>query len=104
MAGQVRGIAQMIEDGRYCIDILTLLQAVKSGLARVEIEVLLDPAASFVAQAFASGLVSYQRPNFHSLFALFYRLRTYGCYPTVSGFPVVEFLFLRSSFFLLPPF
>src|SRR3546814_12901033 len=55
IAGQVRGIAQMIEDGRYCIDILTQLQAVKSGLARVESEVLKDHADTCVAEAIASG-------------------------------------------------
>ena len=33
IAGQVRGLAQMIEDDRYCMDILHQLQAVKSALA-----------------------------------------------------------------------
>src|SRR3546814_14860683 len=61
IAGQVRGIAQMIEDGRYCIDILTQLQAVKSGLARVESEVLKDHAATCVAEALAPGNRSEER-------------------------------------------
>jgi DNA-binding FrmR family transcriptional regulator len=34
--GQVRGIAKMVEDERYCIDILHQLKAVKSALATVE--------------------------------------------------------------------
>ena len=38
--GQVRGISQMVEDDRYCIDILHQLQAVKSALARAEDEIL----------------------------------------------------------------
>tara|TARA_R110002124_G_scaffold276986_2_gene448037 strand:- start:18628 stop:18957 length:330 start_codon:yes stop_codon:yes gene_type:complete len=40
--GQVRGIARMIEDDRYCIDLLTQLQAVRAALHRVETEVLKD--------------------------------------------------------------
>ena len=37
--GQVRGVTQMVEDDRYCIDILHQLQAVKSALARAEDEI-----------------------------------------------------------------
>ncbi len=33
--GQVRGIARMVEDDRYCIDVLTQMQAVKAALKRV---------------------------------------------------------------------
>lgn len=40
--GQVRGIARMVDDGRYCIDLLTQLQAVRAALHRVETEVLRD--------------------------------------------------------------
>ncbi len=42
--GQVRGIAKMIEEGRYCIDILTQMQAIKAALKKVENEVLKDHA------------------------------------------------------------
>ena len=40
--GQVRGIVQMVEDERYCVDVLTQLQAVRAALLRVESEVLKD--------------------------------------------------------------
>lgn len=40
--GQVRGITRMVEDDRYCIDVLTQLQAVRAALLRVESEVLKD--------------------------------------------------------------
>ena len=40
--GQVRGIARMVDDDRYCIDLLTQLQAVRAALHRVETEVLRD--------------------------------------------------------------
>lgn len=40
--GQVRGISRMVEDDRYCVDLLTQLQAVRAALRRVETEVLRD--------------------------------------------------------------
>ncbi len=40
--GQVRGLSRMVEEDRYCIDVLTQLQAVRAALARVESEVLKD--------------------------------------------------------------
>ncbi len=53
--GQVRGVAAMIEQGRYCVDILTQLQAARAALARVEREVLDAHAQACVARAAASG-------------------------------------------------
>ena len=38
--GQVRGIQKMIEDGRYCIDILTQISAVNAALMRVQDKVM----------------------------------------------------------------
>ena len=75
IAGQVRGIGQMVEDGRYCIDILTQLQAVKSALAKVESEVLKDHAATCVAEAIASGEEGEQRAKFNELVELMERQR-----------------------------
>lgn len=40
--GQVRGIGRMVEDDRYCVDVLTQIQAVRAALNRVENEVLKD--------------------------------------------------------------
>lgn len=67
IAGQVRGIAQMVEDDRYCIDILHQLQAVKSALAKVEDQILKDHAASCVSEAIASGDEGEQRRKFEEL-------------------------------------
>ncbi len=75
VAGQVRGIGQMIEDGRYCIDVLTQIQAVKAALAKVESEVLKDHAATCVAEAIASGDEAEQRTKFHELIELMERQR-----------------------------
>ncbi|MGE5501818.1 MAG: metal-sensitive transcriptional regulator [Ignavibacteriales bacterium] len=38
--GQVRGVARMVEEDRYCIDILTQLRALKAALGKVESELL----------------------------------------------------------------
>ncbi len=53
--GQVRGIARMIEEDRYCIDVLTQLRAVHAALRRVEEEVLRDHVEHCVALAMATG-------------------------------------------------
>ena len=53
--GQVRGIARMIEDDRYCIDVLTQLGAVDTALAAVGQKVLDDHVKHCVAGALASG-------------------------------------------------
>lgn len=55
IAGQVGGVARMIEDGRYCIDVLNQLRAIKSGITKVESQVLKNHAASCVQTAIASG-------------------------------------------------
>jgi DNA-binding FrmR family transcriptional regulator len=69
--GQVRGVAQMVEDDRYCIDILTQLQAVKAALHRAESEILKNHAAACVADAIASGDPADQRAKFTELVELF---------------------------------
>jgi DNA-binding FrmR family transcriptional regulator len=53
--GQVRGIAAMIEGDRYCLDILTQLQAVRAALARVERDVLDGHVGHCVAAAARAG-------------------------------------------------
>ncbi len=73
--GQVRGVTQMIEDGRYCIDVLAQTQAIKSALAKVESEVLKDHPASCVASAIASGDETEQRTKFNELIELLERQR-----------------------------
>jgi len=52
--GQVRGLSKMIEDDRYCIDILTQVKAVQAALKKVEGELLSDHADHCLAEAIAS--------------------------------------------------
>ena len=53
--GQVRGVARMIEEDRYCIDILTQLAAVDTALESVALEILDDHVKHCVTGAIASG-------------------------------------------------
>jgi DNA-binding FrmR family transcriptional regulator len=53
--GQVRGIARMVEEDRYCIEILTQLAAVDTALESVALEILEDHVKHCVAGALASG-------------------------------------------------
>ncbi|MEP3050682.1 MAG: metal-sensitive transcriptional regulator [Erythrobacter sp.] len=73
--GQVRGIAQMVEDDRYCMDILHQIAAIKSALAKVETQVLKDHAACCVAEAIASGDEGEQREKFEELVDLLEQTR-----------------------------
>ena len=53
--GQVRGIERMVEDDRYCIDILTQISAVSTALESLALKILDDHVNHCVAHALASG-------------------------------------------------
>jgi DNA-binding FrmR family transcriptional regulator len=53
--GQVRGIERMVEEDRYCIDILTQVGAVKTALESLGLEILEDHVTHCVRDALASG-------------------------------------------------
>jgi DNA-binding FrmR family transcriptional regulator len=53
--GQVRGLERMVEDDRYCIDVLTQIAAVETALEAVASKVLEDHVSHCVAGALASG-------------------------------------------------
>ena len=65
--GQLRGLARMVEQDRYCIDIVTQIAAVRAALRRVEDEVLRDHAAHCVERAVSSGSKSEQRKKIAEL-------------------------------------
>jgi DNA-binding FrmR family transcriptional regulator len=65
--GQVRGVVRMIEDKRYCIDILTQLAAVKAALSKVEGEILKDHVETCVEDAITGGDSTDQRQKFDEL-------------------------------------
>jgi len=53
--GQVRGIERMVDDDRYCIDILTQVGAVRTALESLGLEILEDHVTHCVSDALASG-------------------------------------------------
>ena len=59
--GQVRGLSRMVEDDRYCIDVVTQIAAAKAALRRVEEEILRDHVAHCVEHAISSGDKADQR-------------------------------------------
>lgn len=65
----------MIEEERYCIEILTQMRAIKAALNKVETEVLKDHADHCIAQAIKSGKVTEQKEKFNELVELFERYK-----------------------------
>ena len=68
--GQVRGIGRMVGEGRYCIDILTQLQAVRAALGRVETALLQEHLGKCVEGAFTSGDADDKRAKIGELIKL----------------------------------
>jgi DNA-binding FrmR family transcriptional regulator len=59
--GQVRGLARMIGEDRYCIDVVTQISAVRAALRRVEEEILREHVSHCVEHAIVSGNKAEQR-------------------------------------------
>jgi CsoR family transcriptional regulator, copper-sensing transcriptional repressor len=68
--GQVRGLSKMVDEDRYCIDIITQISAVRAALRRVEEEVLRDHVAHCVEHAITSGNKADQREKIAELMAV----------------------------------
>jgi DNA-binding FrmR family transcriptional regulator len=71
--GQVRGLSKMVDEDRYCIDIVTQISAVRAALRRVEEEVLRDHVAHCVEHAITSGNKVDQREKIAELMAVISR-------------------------------
>ena len=71
--GQVRGVARMVAEDRYCIDVMTQLSAIRAALRKVEDEVLRDHVAHCVEHAIASGNAEEQRQKIAELMDVFAR-------------------------------
>jgi DNA-binding FrmR family transcriptional regulator len=71
--GQVRGLARMVEEDRYCIDVVTQISAVRAALRRAEEEILRDHVAHCVEHAIASGDPREQRRKVTELMDVFER-------------------------------
>jgi DNA-binding FrmR family transcriptional regulator len=74
--GQVRGIARMVDEDRYCIDVLTQLQAVRAALRRVESEILKGHLDHCVSGALVDGDEAERRAKAAELIAVLDRALT----------------------------
>jgi len=73
--GQVRGVSRMIDEGRYCIDVLQQMQAIKAALSKVEDAILKDHAATCVETAIQTQDDQEQRRKFDELIDLVGRIK-----------------------------
>jgi len=68
--GQVRGVAKMVEDDRYCIDVVRQVQAVKAALSGLEGVVLSDHLDTCVEHALAGPDLEARREKVEELVAV----------------------------------
>jgi DNA-binding FrmR family transcriptional regulator len=72
--GQVRGVARMVDEDRYCIDVLTQLQAIRAALARVETEMLKNHLSHCIEGAIVASDLAEQRTKAAELVELLERV------------------------------
>jgi DNA-binding FrmR family transcriptional regulator len=65
--GQVGGLLRMVDEDRYCVEVLTQINAVRAALHKVEEQILRDHVSHCVAGAFATGDVIEQRNKVEEL-------------------------------------
>ncbi len=73
--GQVKGLVRMLDDDRYCIDILHQIQATKAALTKAETELLRAHAGECVDAALRQGTMQQKRKKIIELVDLFERVR-----------------------------
>jgi len=73
--GQVRGLARMVEEDRYCIDVVTQIAAVRAALRRAEEEILRQHVGHCVAHAIRSGDADEQKQKVDELIEVIARAR-----------------------------
>lgn len=71
--GQVRGVQKMIEEDRYCIDVVTQIEAVRAALSRVEADLLRQHLQHCVHKAMHSKDTSEQDRVIEELVGVFRR-------------------------------
>jgi DNA-binding FrmR family transcriptional regulator len=73
--GQVRGLLKMVDDDRYCIDVITQVQAIAAALKKVEDEILRDHVSHCIEHAIVSGDKKAQRDKVEELLTVLARTR-----------------------------
>lgn len=75
IAGQVRGLERMVEQQRYCIEIVQQIAAVEAALHRLSAAILENHMQTCVADAFATNDPSVQREKIEELIRVFHFMR-----------------------------
>lgn len=75
LEGQIRGISRMVEEDRYCVDVLMQTAAVRSALKAVERLLIEDHANHCMEAAILSGDQNEQRTKFREMVALLEKAR-----------------------------
>lgn len=73
--GQVRGIQKMVEEGRYCVEILTQIDAAAAALARVQDGILQSHLQHCVADAIEGRNVRARREKIDEVVTLLRQYR-----------------------------
>ena len=71
IAGQIEGVKRMIDERRYCPEILTQLRAIRSAVKSLETSVLEKHLNCCVAEAFSSGSKKVREKKVEELTAIF---------------------------------
>ncbi len=71
--GQIRGIAKMVEQDRYCIDVVTQIEAARAALARIESDLLRQHLGHCVHRAMNSKNAAEQEKVIEELVGVFRR-------------------------------
>ncbi len=73
VAGQVKGITRMVEEDRYCIDIVTQIEAARAALARIESDLLRQHLGHCVKRVMTSPNKGEQEKVIEELVGVFRR-------------------------------
>ena len=73
--GQVRGVQRMIENNKYCIDILNQIYAVKGAIARVEEKILEKHFQNCVTQAIKGNSEKEKQQKLDEILRLIHQTR-----------------------------
>ena len=73
--GQVQGVARMVEEERYCVDILNQTAAIRSALRAVERLLIEDHARTCMEEAITAGDQERQRVMFQEIVGLLEKVR-----------------------------
>ena len=73
--GQVQGVTRMVQEDRYCVDVLTQTAAIRSALRAVERLIIEDHARTCMEQAIVTGDQDRQRAMFQEIVGLLEKVR-----------------------------